>query len=271
MTRPTRALLALLVLPAALAAFTSGCSAPSSWARSRAADLADVVPMSFGIGWGVAASAQATPLLQLGLGATPVVANRFGYEDRVMYGAWEEYQAGFPWTWGVRSRVDVPRPPHDDPWYADSLRLNYRWQRLRDAPGGEGQQEADWEPNLQWWSRHPPVVRESFGAFVWPQRRSWIEFEDLRRSGRDPDPLDLPGPSERASVWAATAVRRPAPRAWDLFELELFLGIAGVRVGLRPVEFVDFVAGIVLLDPLGDDLPEPTHVGPGGEGPVPTL
>ncbi|GJM22171.1 MAG: hypothetical protein DHS20C15_20860 [Planctomycetota bacterium] len=268
MTRTARALFALLVLPSLV---SIGCSSPSSYVRSRLADLADVVPMSFGVGWGLGAEAQATPLLQAGLGLTPVVANRFGYEDRIMYGSWEEYQAGFPWTWGVRSRVEVQAPPFDDPWYADSLRLHYRWQRLRDAPGGEGQQEADWEPNTQWWSRHPPVVRESFGALAWPQRRSWIEFRDERRAGRDPDPLELPGPSERASVWTMGAERRPAPRAWDLFEADLFVLFIGVRVGLRPVEFADFLAGIVFFDPLGDDLPAPTHIGPGGEGPVPTL
>lgn len=242
---------------------TLGCGATSSWPRSRVADLLDVVPVSIAAGWGFGASIQATPLFQVGFGATPVVSNRLGFDDRIFHGFWEEYQVGFPWTWGVRSRTDIEPPPHDDPFWADSLRLNFRWQRMADAPGGEGyDEEGQWEPNLLWSRRHPPLIRESFGALGVPQRRSWILFEDARRETGDPDPLERLGASERAAVWTMRAERGPAPRAWDLFEMDAFLGVVGVRVGVRPVEFVDFVAGLLFLDPLQDDLPEASHAAP---------
>lgn len=248
-----------------------GCSTPSSWPRSRAADLLDAVPVSVAAGWGVGISGQATPLLAAGLSATPVVSNRAGFDDRVIWGTWEEYQAGFPWTWDVRWRTDVVEPPADEPFWSDSLRLSYRWQRMADAPGGEGYDiERMWEPNTVWYRRHPPVIRESFGALGVPMRRGWILFQDERRATHDTEPLDRLGSPERGALWTMRSERLPAQRAWDLFELDAFAGIFGLRVGFRPVEAVDFLLGIVFLDPMQDDLPEASSGSPPDSEVVPS-
>lgn len=258
----------------------AGCSSPSSYWRSRGADLLDVVPMSIGFGWGIGVSAQATPLLQVGLSVTPTASSRVGYDDRYVHGKWDEFQAGMPWSFFVGSWnqsvrdhpwllfVDIselPPQPASVPWYSRGVPLLYRWQRERHGVIGVGHRDTQfeghtstyYEPNVIDHGRHPPLVRESQGALIWPQTRRWLEFHDLRLEQGDPDLTASLGSPDRATLWRTYREGVPASRAWDLFELDGFLGIVGVRIGVRPLEFVDFVLGILFLDPLLDDIPAP--------------
>ena len=251
-TRWTVAALLLLALT------SGGCA--TYW-RSRVADLKDVVPWSVACGWGIGISAQATPLLNVGLAATPIVSIRWGYDDRVVNGVWRESTSLLPYTlWND----DIEGDPLDPstgfaPWTAP---LMYRWQVFRDAPSGEGNRRQTYEPNHRSWGRHPPVVREQLGAFIVPQDRRWMDFTDLRREQGDVDPIDTLGAPDRATLWESRRAGRPAQRAWDLFEIDVMAAIVGVRLGVRPVEFVDFALGFLWIDLLGDDLPEPTSFEP---------
>lgn len=244
------AALTLLVL-------SSACAGTDTYVRSRVADFKDVFPWSLACGWGLGVSVQATPLFQLGLGVSPIHANRWGYDDRIVHGVWRESVVLFPYTlWDDDLEPDVLNPADTGfPWTA--IPIVYRWQLFRDAPSGEGKRNQDYEPNFMGWGRHPPIVRESLGAFIFPATRRWLDFNDLRREQGDPDIIDVIGSPDRATLWESRRAGRPASRAWDLFEVDVFAGVVGVRLGVRPVEFVDFVLGIFGLDVLSDDLPEP--------------
>jgi hypothetical protein len=51
-----------------------------------------------------------------------------------------------------------------------------------------------------------------------------------------------------------TAPTHPKTDAWHALDLELgFTALVGARVGFHPGELVDFLAGLVGLDPIGDD------------------
>ena len=246
---------ALLSLP-----LLAACAAPGSWASNRIDDLADSVPFSVSYGWGFSASLRATPLLHVGLGLTPVVSKRWGYQDRAIHGYWKEYQATFPWSFFAEETSDLPpRPPAARTGFFDrGLVLVYRWQVRRDADYGEGEMPTSWEPQLRQWGRHPPTSMESGGALLIPEWRRELTWHDLRYHQGDPDPLTNLGAPEVASLWEASRDGPPVSRAWDLFEADLFVAFLGVRLGLRPVEFADFLLGIVGLDPLADDQQEPT-------------
>jgi hypothetical protein len=251
-----------------LLVFSSACAGVDTYARSRVADLKDVIPWSISCGWGIGLSVQATPMFQVGLGLSPIHANRWGYDDRVVHGVWRESVVLFPYTlWDDDIKGDMLSPDETGfPWTA--IPIAYRWQLFRDAPEGEGKRNQGYEPNLVGWGRHPPIVRESLGAFIFPATRRWVDFNDLRREQGDRDVLDILGPPARATLWESRRAGRPADRAWDLFEVDVFAGVVGVRLGVRPVEAVDFLLGILGIDILGDDLPRP-HVNEPRELPLP--
>ena len=52
-----------------------------------------------------------------------------------------------------------------------------------------------------------------------------------------------------------TSVRIPRWYFWPDCEAQVFVGFIGLRLGLSPAQLVDFLAGIIGLDPLGDDPP----------------
>lgn len=252
---------------AALLLLATGCSGVGWYGRARAADLQDAVPMSVAWGWGFHASAQMTPLLQMGLTAWPASARRWGYDDRVFHGTWREFNVGAPWLWIIEQGDRLPSPPPGDGWLdRGGIPLHYRWQSFRDAPAGEGSPTTDREPELRSWGRHPPVTRESRGAVLWPALRDAVDYADLRREQSGPDALDVIGSPSRTTLWEARREGRAVPRAWDLFELDVMFWPVGGRLGLRPVEFVDFVLGVFLIDVLGDDPPLPTEADPAGRG-----
>jgi len=249
--RTGRALAACVLLLA------SGCAGLGGYGRSRAADLLDVVPVSVATGFGVSFSMKATPLFHVGLG-TPVVSNRYGYEDRVFHGIWREYQLTFPFT-PFSGRLDaLPKRPYganDGRWFGDGVPIMYRWQVIKDSPSGEGNLQGNYEPRLRQWGRHPPVGREMGGALLVPEYRRELDWQDLRLAQGDDDPLAMVGSPTRATLWEARRSGHDLPQAWDLFEADIFFGIVGVRIGLRPLEFVDLVAGLLTIDFMGDDYP----------------
>lgn len=237
----------------------AGCADLSPYARSRWADLADVVPASLGLGWGVSASLQATPFAHVGLGLTPVVNWRWGWQDRSFNGGWHEFSAAFPWSPFVTDISPVPPRPRDlrQPWWSEPLPLVYRWQVRRDAPSGEGELPGGWEPQLRQWGRHPPISRETSGALGLPESARELGWHDLRLVQGDPDPFQELGSPARATLWEVSRDGRELPRPWDLLQADVMVVFLGLRVGLRPLEAVDFLAGLVDFDPSGDDYDTP--------------
>jgi hypothetical protein len=248
----------------------AGCSSP--YVRSRLADAADVVPASVGWGWGISVSVQATPLFHVGLGLSPVVSGRYGWADRAFHGRWAEYQTTFPWTFWLEDLNGIPPRPfgaNDERPLGDSLPIMYRWQLTKDAPSGEDEDTGHWEPVLRRWARHPPIARESGGAFLIPEYRRAINWRDLRLEQGDEEPLHTLGTPVRATLWEATRDGPDVPLAWDLFEIDIFAAIIGLRIGVRPLEFGDFLAGIAGLDPAGDDIQATTDNLPVPPPPLP--
>ena len=234
----------LAALAAGLGLLCAGCASWPSYARSRAADAADVVPASIAWGWGISASIQATSFFHVGFGLSPVVSDRWGYADRTFHGVWHEYETAFPWTPFLDDLGGVPARPYganDDRPTGDGVPIMYRWQIMKDAPSGEGYDGAHWEPVLRVWGRHHPVARETGGAFVVPEFRRALNWRDLRLEQGDEEPLNKLGTPARATYWEASRDGPDLPRAWDLFEVDLFAGILGVRLGVRPLEFFDFL------------------------------
>ncbi len=253
-------------LPAAAALLlllATGCSLPP-YARSRLADLGDAIPISVALGWGISADFQATPLLHVGLGLTPVVSRRVGYEDRTFHGRWNEFVACFPWSFWLTDVSSVPpRPRGADigAWYGP-LPLVYRWEVRRDAPWGEGELPVAWEPQLREWGRYPPLSRETTGALLIPEDRRELNWHDLHLAQGDPEPLSSVGSPTHATLWEVSRDGRELPPAWDLFQADIFLGFVGVRVGFRPWEALDFLTGFFGLDIADDDYSTPDAATP---------
>ena len=122
-----------VLIAAVLSLGLGGCT----YGRARTADLLDAVPISVSKGWGLGLSLRATPLLHVGLAASPIVSNRLGYEDRVIHGTWGEYQASFPWSLWAAELGDLPAAPTHTSWVdRGGPATVYRWQAMRDAPAG---------------------------------------------------------------------------------------------------------------------------------------
>ncbi len=252
-------------LPVSAAGRLAGCAAfalllgacTGTWGRSRTADLADSFPFSLGMGPGVSVSVR-TPMVSIGVTPVQVRSDRIGYDDRLIHGSWREYQTGLPWSPWLDDLDDVPRAPESDsPWWRRGVPLMYRWRAKRDSYK-DVLPSTPHEPEVETWGSQPPVGRETLGALLTMSENRAIEFRDLRRleAGADDAPLDVVGAPTRGTLWVASRGGRRVPSSWDLFELDVFLFI-GVRAGVRPFEFLDFLTGFVGLDLAGDDLPHP--------------
>lgn len=263
MRRAPTARLAVLIV--ALAAV--GCrSTPGTYLRSRVGDVLDVVPVSLAYGRGIGASVRATPLFHVGLNLWPIRSSRWGYDDRAVRGIWREYETGVPWTLfsddfveklpvSVAQLPPLPRDVADDVWSA-GLPIVYRWQSARDAVQGEDIHSRGRMPDVLHLGRHPSYVRETTGAFLVPEVRRRVHFREWRRT-TDALPVMRAGSAEVASGWTAVRGLDRMPPDWGRFEFDLFLGLFGARLGVRPLEFVDLAVGLFDVDLLGDDLPNP--------------
>ncbi|HZM00648.1 MAG TPA: hypothetical protein VFD43_10390 [Planctomycetota bacterium] len=257
-----------LLLAVCAAVLPAGCSHVSAYGRSRGLDALDTIPMSIGWGWGISGSVQGTPCLRLGLGVSPVVSERFGYEDRRLWGKWDEYESAFPWVIWLTGTSDVPpRPPGANAGraFGDGPPLMYRWQIDRDAPLGEGEHAAGWEPLVRQWGRHAPYGRETGGGLIVPAFRRRLVWQDLHLQQGDNEGLHRMAAPDLATLWAASRDGPDEPQAWDLFQVDLFAGILGLRLGFRPLEGVDFVLGIVGIDLAADDVYAPRSSLPQGD------
>lgn len=156
---------------------------------------------------------------------------------------------GFGMALSIRGGIQPPRgwrdelfsPPDDEglPWRGPGL-----WSQLDVAL-----------PGLFSMHRH---VRSAHGFTGPTEANGWlvVPLADASDTTEDfwPDQLD-PGP----------------PGGWLDLHARGFLLLVGGHVGFSPIEFVDWLAGWVLLDPLQDDIPDDwtqeQHPGDGEDAP----
>jgi hypothetical protein len=126
------------------------------------------------------------------------------------------------------------------------------------APGRWGPSWRDGAADLIFWTGKRMSLAGSRGPRDGPRPR-WPGGPDprwLQKGGAGLERqtgnvfLVFPVP---AAWWSGTPVIPPW-YSWLDVETEVFLGVAGVRLGLCPVEIADFLAGLVGLDLLGDDV-----------------
>ncbi|GEM_PF-2712881 len=220
-----RAILGLLALSLA---FLPGCGAVGAWFRRRGLDLLDCVKANVGVGLGLEADARLTDWFAPGLGFAARTWN-FGWEDRNLYGSWEEWNVvNTPravWEANVGDIEESTTEPGYDPrWSVARLAMasvflaNERWIR---KPG-------------------TGVVRiELYSLFNFAPIPTFIRAADPRRSMiRSGETAVI----NRKSIW---------DQGW--IELGVTPVFLHVRAGLNPFQMVDFLFGMVGLDPAGDD------------------
>lgn len=205
---------------------TLGCSTNiGRYGESRALDFLDIVPVSVAGGLGAMAQVRATPFVGLGLGYANVV--RLGSDEQRFGPIWTEKERGIPVI--VYYRVQT---------YED---------RKRRFSGGDP----------IWWD-------ETYRS----RGNSWIILPGFPRDGEYLVPLPGPFDPPERHLWTIDpwlpyvppyAIRAPwhfPDWAWWNFlnvEAGVVAGPVGVRVGISPIQALDFVLGIFLVDFVLDD------------------
>lgn len=221
MKRSIRGLLLCALVSAA------GCGTNlARYGHSRALDLMDSVPVSVAGGIGLLAQVRATPLVGLGIGYANTT--RVGSDDQRFGPIWTEKERGFPIV---------------------------TYYRVQTYDGREGRW-AGGDPI--WWS-------ETYRA----RASSWIVLPGFPREGDVLVPM--PGPTDPPvrDLWNfepwlpfKPAYHHRAHWHWPWFswtnllnvEAGIVAGPVGLRLGVSPIQLVDFVGGLFLLDFALDDV-----------------
>jgi hypothetical protein len=222
MSRIHRALLLLAVTA------ICGCAGTNleRYGRSRALDFADSLPVSVAGGLGLLVQARVTSLAGIGLGYANTT--RYGFDDQRFGPVWSEKERGVP------------------------VLSYYRVQHY------EGREKRWSGGDPKWWS-------ESYRA----RASSLIVLPGFPREGDVLVPI--PGPLDAPAVdlwnfepWIPffNAYHHRAPWHWPGFswvnltnvEVGIVLGPVGLRLGVSPIQLVDFIGGIFLYDFALDDI-----------------
>lgn len=208
-----------------LLALLASCEALGDYASARFLDLGDCVKLSAGGGIGLTVDAKATTYMSPGLGFASYLYV-VGWDSRDVHGFW--------------LASDVVNTP----------RLAYEWfsEEYQETPP-EAFDEALFLGRLaltsmalpaERWIRHEDVVTvEYFSLF---------NFGDFARNQRA---TSFTGFLLEEGQEAREPIRDVWTRSW--FEVGATAGVVHARVGVNPLEFVDFLLGLFGLDPAGDD------------------
>ncbi len=216
----------LLLLSLALA----GCRGTNlgRYGSSRALDFMDSIPVSVGGGLGLLAEVRATPFVGLGIGYADMV--RAGIDDQRFGPLWTEKERGYPIVTYYRIQAYVDR---EDRWSGGDA--NWRDEEYR----GRGS--------------------------------SWIILPAFPRDGESFVPLPGPLDKPERELWNFDPWLPFTPPyvQWVAYEWPLYswvnilnvevgvdVGVVGLRVGVSPIQLLDFVGGIFLFDFARDDVRE---------------
>lgn len=220
---PGRAALRLAILLAALPACT--------WLERRARDAADCVRVAAGVGLGAGIEVHATDWISPGIGVVTYTHN-VGWLDRGVNGAWLESDV-----------ITTPRLAYEAigaEFETQSTRRSERSSNLlKLAVSGLNL------PNERWVRR---------GGVTSVEYYALVNAADLGQRGHATWFTDLlvePGQTvfvTRRSIWQR-----------GCFEIGATALVLHARAGFNPFELVDFLAGLVGLDPAGDDTVTPFY------------
>ena len=227
----------LLLLPLAV-----GCTPLQRYFDARALDLADCAKANVGVGIGLTADAKATDVMAPGIGIVSYTVN-FGHESRKVNGVWlENIVINTPRFAYEAVAREINETPADEELNGPMVvsQLAFRSVLL---------------PNERWIRKDDELTVEYYTLFniggFGRENRATALAGLLRRTGETPRELEK-------TVWQASS-----------FEVGATLGVIEARVGINPMEILDFLVGIFGLDLAGDDPPppvivvEPTAGGPG--------
>lgn len=207
-----------------LMTLATGCSSSSvgRYFEARALDLTDVVPISVAVGYGLSAEARVTPFVGLGLGWAE--NTRYG-RDNLRFGpVWWEKERGIPIL---------------------------RYWRYQDYEGRETRIAIG---DRHWWDQQSRVIGNTLIVIPGVRRDGdlWFPFlppyfikENWEWTYWSKEPINL-----LHFAWAIEILNA---------EVGVFLGCVGVRVGVGPVQALDFLLGLFTIDFVGDD-PHEHHV-----------
>jgi hypothetical protein len=205
----------------------SSCAGALRYLGRRGMDAADCVKLNVGTGFGLTADVRVTDWFSPGLGVRSY-ALCVGYEDREIHGLWEEYLV-----------INTPRAV---------------WELSYGGPDASEEPELDDESRvLQLFLSSMLLANE---RWIRPPSGSpvLVEYASLLNIGQVGEQMRASGPAN----WMLEEGERPFTRhksAWrkGFVEFGLMLLVVEARAGINPLEFLDFVAGVVGLDPAGDD------------------
>ena len=237
------AVLALLLL--------SGCRS----FQARWLDLLDCGRVSVGVGAGVHAHAKLGILTAAAVG-TRTATGRVGLEDRAIIGTWRSREMPFPTMYFA--------PPVEEPTLAPALNaLQPRRPTRSELEGLESslptRRDMDRAKALAPLPM-PLVTKEMLVSGM-------HEFESLAMSYKRKDRMqvNLTGPGvvqvtirRRYGFWHPFHDSPPDQQAYAFnrtldIEAGLTLGVVGARVGINPLEILDFVFGFLRWDMASDD------------------
>jgi hypothetical protein len=183
--------------------------------EARGLDLYDSFPASVAYGYGLTLEARVTQFAGFGLGWDENW--RYGMDDHRYGPHWWEKERGIPFWRYYR--------------YQDYLEDETRWA------GGD----------RRWWPETHRLRATSLILFPGMSRQG--EIADVQTYYTNV-PLYIPYPYTLHVPW-----EWPQWNAWDVAncELGLFLAVGGIRIGVSPLQFLDFTLGLFTVDWAKDD------------------
>lgn len=215
------ALLVAITIPA------TGCT----WVEARARDAADCVRGAVGVGPGLAVDARMTDWISPGIGIVTRTTN-WGWLDRRVHGTWQESDV-----------INTPRLAYET--IGSELYTTSDPQAGREMSFARLAASSLNLPNERWIQRRGVTSVEYFSFFnafgaAEASRARWLA-----------DLLVEPG----------QPVFVPNRTAWQkgFVEVGATVLLVHARAGFNPFELIDFLAGLVGLDPAGDDTRAPHY------------
>ena len=119
------------------------------------------------------------------------------------------------------------------------------WERSRGIPIYEYYRYMDYRDEDQRWEGGDPFWWDEDYRY---RANSWVIIPGFSQQGEAFFPIIPPYYLKEPWIF-------PNWSLWTLFDVEasVFVGVVGVRVGVSPLQLLDFIAGLITWDPAWDD------------------